>query len=469
MASSGTYAIGPARESDQQPPAETPWSTARKVAFRFVFCYFAQYILFDFPYLIPVLTHRDASKIAALAEAPWLKIVPWISVHLLGFQVTGIGGTLDSSFYWVKKLGFVLFAVIITVVWSLLDRKRPGYEKLDGWLRLTLRLLLAYTLFSYGAAKVMPSQMPPPSLSRMIQPFGDLRPFHLLWSFMGFSTFYQVLCGVVEMVCGLLLLIPSTTMLGALLSLAALGQVILLNIGYDVFVKLIPMHLVLFALYLLTPYFARIMNFFIFNRAIVPERRTPLFRRRSLNQLVWGTQWALGLYVAIVDLSGSAAYTKSLRSLAANIPLYGIWTVDEFAVDGQVRPPLLTDNFRWQRVVVDSEFRTPGKTTVAFQEMNGEWFPYLATIDEHKGSIALKVMEPKEVAESTDYLNSPLATATPPGTADVSLSYTRPQPDALVLQGLFDGHQLRVTLKKDDRPFLLNAHKKRFVHESLYE
>lgn len=31
-------------------------------------------------------------------------------------------------------------------------------------------------------------------------------------------------------------------------------------------------------------------------------------------------------------------------------PFYGIWTVEELAVDGVARPPLLTDATRWRRV-----------------------------------------------------------------------------------------------------------------------
>jgi uncharacterized membrane protein YphA (DoxX/SURF4 family) len=468
MASSGTRAILRAGDSDQQLRTEGPWSTAHRVAFRFAFCYFAQYIFFEVPYFTLNLDHKFLWNGAPILEIPWLKIVPWVAAHILGHPITGVGATLDSSYYWIKKFSFVLIAATITLVWSILDRKPDEYSKLDAWLRLFVRLSLACTLFIYGGAKVMPSQMPPPSLSRLIQPFGNLTPFHLLWNFMGASTFYQVLCGVVEMVCGVLLLIPGMTMLGALLSLAAVGQVILLNISYDVWVKLIPIHLALFALYLLIPYTPRIMNLFVFNRPTQSERRPPLFQRRGLNYLTWGAQWAVGFYFALNTLSFSAPYAHAYHEKAMTIPLYGIWDVQEFAADGRTHPPLLTDDLRWHRVVIDSEFRSIDKLTLTFEDMNEQWFPYLAAVDENNRKISLRVLEPKEIRISTEWLTSPLAKAThPDGPANISLNYTRPEPDELTLEGLMNGHQLRMTLKKEDPQFLLETHKNRFVHEGI--
>ena len=33
-------------------------------------------------------------------------------------------------------------------------------------------------------------------------------------------------------------------------------------------------------------------------------------------------------------------------------PLFGIWEVEEFTLDGEVRPPLLTDPVRWRRLII---------------------------------------------------------------------------------------------------------------------
>jgi hypothetical protein len=480
MAVSDTHAIGSERAINRewvqetsapsgQTLTEAPWSAAHKIVFRFAFCYFVQYVLFDVPYFLGGLTRKFVWHDHPIVEIPWLKIVPWVGAHILGLHITGVGATLDSSYFWVKKFCFALFAAIITIVWSLLDKKRAEYSNLDTWLRVILRLILACTLFVYGGFKVAPSQMPPPSITRMIQPFGDASPFHLLWNFMGASTFYQVVCGAVEMTCSIFLLIPGMEMIGAALSLAALGQVILLNISYDVCVKLIPMHLALFAFYLFIPYIPRVMNF-VFNRTVQPEPRKPLFRDRRWNYLAWGLQWAAGLYFAVGTLIAGTAGAKGYFGRANTIPLYGIWDVDEFVVDGQVHPPLLTDNSRWKRVVVDSEFRVVDKLIIGFEDMKGQWFPYFATVDQQNNTISLKVMNADEINLATEYVTSPLVSVTTPApdpTTKYSLNYTHPQPDELILQGQLGGHQVQATLKKENRQFMLETHKKLFVHEKF--
>jgi len=55
-----------------------------------------------------------------------------------------------------------------------------------------------------------------------------------------------------------------------------------------------------------------------------------------------------------VALSGASTTRQQLDRMPLTNPFYGIWSVDEFAADGEVRPPILTDNLRWQRVIFDS-------------------------------------------------------------------------------------------------------------------
>jgi hypothetical protein len=354
------------------------------------------------------------------------------------------------------------------VVWSVIDRKRAAaYPKLDQWLRLSVRVVLAYAMFVYGGCKVIPSQMPPPSLSRLIQPFGEMTPYHLLWNFMGSSTGYEILCGLVEVSCGVLLLIPGMTMLGALLSLGALANVIIFNVFYDVAVKLIPLHLAVFAIFLLLPDTRRLLNLFVLNRGIEPQPRSPLFRRRWLNYLAWGIQWALGIYFIATTCLATSASVKRFHNAPLGNPLYGFWSVDEFIVDGQVRPPLLTDSLRWQRVLVDSEPGVPGKVTVAVEEMNGQWSPYIATMDTQKSTLLLGSPKPNEYSDwipsSSVHINSL------DRNSNAYLNYSRPQPDALILEGPVNGHRLRVTLRKEERRFVLKTHEFRWIHDSGFD
>ena len=77
------------------------------------------------------------------------------------FHVTGQPATYfrtgsgDTTLAYIQNLLFVVFALVgIALAWSVLDRKRPNYITLHAWLRLMVRYTVAFTLFSYGFAKV---------------------------------------------------------------------------------------------------------------------------------------------------------------------------------------------------------------------------------------------------------------------------------------------------------------------------
>src|SRR5262249_9784835 len=153
---------------------------------------------------------------------------------------------------------------------------------------------------------------------------------------------------------GFLLLIPRTTMLGAAVALGALTNIFMLDAAYGITAKLWALHLVLCAAFLLLPDLRRLIDLFVLDRGTRPPHRPALFRRRELNYAVWGIQWALGLYALAVSTAQSLSFHRALGKISLITPMYGIWQVETFTLDGQTRPPLLTDDSRWQRVIVSS-------------------------------------------------------------------------------------------------------------------
>jgi uncharacterized membrane protein YphA (DoxX/SURF4 family) len=455
---------GESFEPSGRAAAEAPWGAARKVAFRFAFSYLALYLC---PFSAPVWFVWQI-RWSPGYETLWHKIVPWFAAHILhlSYPVTVFVSTgSDTTYDYVKVLCDALIAAVATVVWSVIDHKRIAYSKLDQWLRLYVRVVVASAMLLYGLVKVIPEQMPPPGLVTLMQPFGDLAPFRLLWSFIGASSLYESSCGAVEMLGGVLLLIPSMTMLGALVALAAMAQVFLLNICYNVPVKLWAAHLMVFAAFLLLPDVRRLVNLFVLNRGAEPERRRPLFRRRWLNYTVWGIQWALGIHLIVNYLSVASASVHQINNAPQTNPLYGIWSVDTFTVDGQTRPPLLTDNLRWQRVIFDSDVRvSPMVATI--QGMNGQLSSYAAIVDSHNSTLSLK-SPPDSIAELYDAHNILSLKSSRGQDGNAELNYNRPQPDAMILEGVINGHRLDVTLKKEERQFLLKTHWFQWINDSI--
>jgi uncharacterized membrane protein YphA (DoxX/SURF4 family) len=422
--------IQPEPEGSGTQPAR--WSLLRRVALRFGMVYFVLFTLW-----IPVhfLAIPPIPQLYDQYRDLWHMVIAWVGRTLLHVQVdTGIpnpgNGSKDTTFNWVQLLCYVGFAVMVTIVWSVLDRKRPSYPWLEKWFLLYLRLTLGITMIQYGAAKIFPWQFPPLTLSTLLEPFGESSPMHLLWTFMAASPLYTFFAGATEVLGGVLLLLPRTTTLGALVSLGATVNVLMLNFGYDVPVKIGVVTLVLSSVILLLPDLHRLANFFFFNRRVEPAPERPLFRRRWLNRTV-----AVGMALCAFVLLSSDLY-HSHRSVAEIVearqmtPLYGIWVVDEFTVDGRLRPAVLGDPLRWQRLIVMEN------GLAAMQPMTGRLEYASFRVEPRNKSFTLT--KPSQFGWRAEF------------------AYEDPQRDQLILRGQLDGQPVTATLHRvDESQFLL--------------
>jgi hypothetical protein len=259
-----------------------------------------------------------------------------------------------------------------------------------------------------------------------MQPFGDASPMGLLWTFMGSSKTYTIFCGAVEMVAGVMLFVPRLATLGALSAIGAMTQVFILNISYDVPVKMPSLHMLLMGVLLLAPDFPRLANFFIFNRPTEPALHTPLFPSKRANLGLLALQLALVAILAPYDLYRSHQDGKYYPALLLKPPLYGVWRVDEFSVNGQVHPPALTNDFRWKLAVLD-------KTNyLGIQVMDGSLLRPACRWDEAKKTLTL--IDPKVSGEMT---------------------FRTPSTDDLVLDGQFEGQAVHIQLHRIETKFLL--------------
>src|SRR5207248_10061575 len=111
-----------------------------------------------------------------------------------------------------------------------------------------------------------PSQFPPPWQWRYLQTYGESSPMGILWTFMGASKSYTIFAGAVEMLGGILLFLPRLATLGALIGIAAMTNVFILNMSYDVPVKLYSFHLLAMGAFLILPEMKRLARFFVLNR-----------------------------------------------------------------------------------------------------------------------------------------------------------------------------------------------------------
>jgi hypothetical protein len=418
----------PAEVLEQEAAApKEHWSLGPRIAFRFCVAYFTLFALSNQIlgglFVVPKL---DIPELSALW--PLRHITFWTAAHIFRIKhdlvYTG-SGSGDKTFDWVLAFCLIVIAALVTCIWSILDRRRENYVVFHKWFRLAMRFMLASEMFLYGIDKAIPLQMPFPYLTRLLEPYGNFSPMAVLWSSIGASRSYEIFAGCAETLGGILLLVPRTATLGALVCLADMIQVFMLNMTYDVPVKLFSFHLILFSLFLLAPEANRLLAFFFTDRAITPSRQTPLFRSVRANRVAVAIQVAFGLYLIGMGIySGIGAWSKYGGGRPKSA-LYGIWNVDEMSVDGQARSQLFTDKDRWRRVVFDFP------TFASFQRPDDTFTGYGSTIDEKDHSIALTKGADKNWK--------------------ASFTYTRPAPDQLVMNGSMDGHQVEMKLKLMDR------------------
>jgi hypothetical protein len=350
-------AVDVARSSGAATPeARTPqWSLGTRIAFRFFFIYF---VLFTADVPIQFVPIPFLQAIAGRYFA-WLQLTSrWVGENLLGmreafshFVVNPPGGSHDQAVAWVESVVYLGVAVVGTVLWSWLDRKRPNYTTLYSWLFFYLRMILGIMMINYGSVKVIPAQFPTPALSRLLERFGNASPQGMLWTSMGASQSYSFFAGLTEVMGGMLLFVPRLATLGLLLSLGALGNVFMLNVGYDVPVKLGILNWIVMALFLLAPDAKRLFDFFVLNRRAEPAVVRPLFQRRSWQLAAVALQIAFGLVFLGYRMHRSQQIVDQIKHDRLSAPLYGIWTVDEFVPDGQAAPGSVD---AWRRMTIDS-------------------------------------------------------------------------------------------------------------------
>ncbi len=427
---------GPQTEPTQPQPNIPRWSPALRIAFRFWMVYLGLYCLATetLPGLFTAIGRPEAVLPDPATLWPLCPVIFWTAAHIFHVNAPlsfgGNSGSGNCMFGWVTAFCLITIATAATVVWSLLDRSRENYAELHKWFRLFVRFALAGRMIFYGMVKVFLLQMRYPPLTRLLQPFGTLSPFGVLVNSIGSAPAYEIFTGCAMVAAGLLLIVPRTVTLGALISLAAMIQVFMLAMTYDVPAKLFSFHLILLSCFLLAPDVPRLVRFLLLNRATAPSTQVQLFRGVRANRIALAAQiilglWLVGLYChycwGIWNIRGGG------RPLPA---LYGIWEVKQMSIDEQPRPPLLTDSTRWRRAIFDFPDR------MAFQRLDDSFVPYGASVNLPERTLALTKKDDKNWT--------------------ASFTFQRPAGDQLILDGRMDNHQVHMELQLIDRnSFLL--------------
>ena len=326
------------------------WSSVKKYVFKFffIFLFLVVYQMFsrflfrfffgednmDFLYFPSFFVQN---YILQLHEVP-------IWTHLVS------GGT-DTFDDWVQQLAFILLALIVAGIWTLLDRKRRNHETLYQWTKVAVRYFLGSVMLLYGLNKLFLIQMQYPKLSHFYTPLGDFKPMDLAWTFFGYSPPYEFIGGFLEFLAAILLFFRRSTLVGLLIFLGVMSNVLMFNYFYGVAVKIFSTTLVLMGLFLFVEYIPKLINFLLLQKSAKIEVTqlnliTP-WKKKARLILKYGY-----ISVGLVALIILHIQINSRLNNYTPIEIEGAYDVHSFTVNGKENKDYF-DEHRWNQVIVN--------------------------------------------------------------------------------------------------------------------
>ena len=326
------------------------WTFTQKIFFRFFFVYFVLYC-FPFPIVSFQLTQPVTYPFMTFME--WL--VPKVGQLFFNWEINNsrFGFRLaDGAFGLMYIFINLVLASLIAALWSITDKKRLNYEKLNSWFLLYIRYYLAFGMFEYGMNKIFPGQGGFITASVLERPMGMMDAAALQWKFLAYSNAYKIFAGLGEVLGGILILWRRTATFGAILLAGVLSVVVMLNFCFGIGVKFSSLHYLFITLIVLWNDRKRLLNVLLLNKPTTPVNYTSL-----IHSPVWSRLFSAFLIVLVVCrlyqlVERNNKYWKQ-ASLFDKKPLYGIYTTDYFIRSTDTTLPLQTDSLRWKKITID--------------------------------------------------------------------------------------------------------------------
>lgn len=402
------------------------WFWWRKLLFRFSCFYLVLYMspwtwLADLP-LLTVMAEQYGK-----AES-WL--VATANGHLFHVKdvLVPLNGSGDTSYGYAQLCFFALASVAGALVWTVFDKRR-NYELGYYWLLVAVRYYVAMVALIYGITKLFGQQMIFPTLSALATPLGDFLPMRFSWFFIGYSTPYQFFSGLVEVVAGLLLLFRRTSTLGAFVAASVFLNVMIMNLCYDIPVKLFSIHLFGLSNFLLIGDAKRLLNFFVFNKPTQPAPRLTLSNKRlRIARMALKTAFVI-LFLIRPFYNMYDSTTGSNGSPVPGKLTTGFFEVEQFRAG-------VADSLRWKDVIFEKTNTGSIQTadTLLRQRYRRGYFSY--SLDSAKSTIAFK-----KFAADTNAL--------------FTLQYAMPDTNHILLRGKIRTDSVVIGLRRQNRHFQL--------------
>jgi hypothetical protein len=335
-------------------PAPRAWKEYEKILFRIGFIFFIAMSVPNtaawYQHIVSIdwtsLHYRDLYDIARFGSG-----INWFGNTIFGSNLLGYAVWINTAL--VSVLGGLIWTAIAR--WR--KKERSEYNLAYYWLRVVVRYRAGIGIIGFGFTKLLPVQMPYPSLGVLNTNIGDLTAQKMFWLSIGIVPWYQIFTGIVEVAAGALLLFRKTTALGAVLLFGALADIVYVNFAYDGGVHVYSSYFVLLSAFLLIPDMQNIYRLFIAEKFTVPVFYYPSFnktwQRLARTGLKVVTIFVFLIWFFWLQLINFWYDPYKQPSVAGVKELRGNYAVTEFRINNTVIPYSPLDTVRWQEATFE--------------------------------------------------------------------------------------------------------------------
>jgi len=278
----------------------------------FLFCILSMLFI---PSQLPLLPYQ--SSLAGVLFGPLVKA---ISPFIFGIQNPDPHFSSDSA----SLYSLLLLLLLLGIAGCLMIRSFGKELAIRKVFYAVTPCYLALHLVAYGFDKLFKGQFYLPEPNILFTPFGQMGRDQLYWSTMGTSYTYNLFLGGAELLTGILLLFRKTRLAGKLLSVGILLNIVMVNFGFDISVKLFSLFLLFLSIVLLWPERSRLLAFLSGNQ--LPATDRPPRAQKTVSR------FALEFFiVGFIVMNGLFPYLNFLNfndDLARKIDGHGAYEVE---------------------------------------------------------------------------------------------------------------------------------------------
>jgi hypothetical protein len=282
--------------------------------------------------LLSILLIPAANKIVTFQDT--------IATFLFGDLINALGYehhqfSSDTIALNLLLLFIFVFSLGLSFILPLIKKWEVYASKVIALIRLIMVYYLASRLLIYGFDKLFNAQFYQPEPNTLFTPLGEMSKDILFWSTMGTSKSYSIITGLLEILPACLLLFRRTRTAGLIISAFVLVNVLAINFGFDISVKLYSLFLLLLTLMVLWPNIQRIIQFLAGKEAqLIEELKTfDVFYK----PFVKGAIKALLIGLFFLEACFFVIQTGEINDDNAERPyLHGAYEYDTFGSEGHL-------------------------------------------------------------------------------------------------------------------------------------